>query len=81
MSKIKRSLPEDFSVLQGDELDGSPAAVLLTDVDFAINELHRSLATLRKYIPLLAPYQRELLNYASELGELAEVAGRPFGES
>jgi len=39
MSKIKRSLPEGFSALQGDELDGEPNADVVIEVRGGVAEV------------------------------------------
>lgn len=77
MSKIKRSLPEDFSVLDGTELDGTPDIndvpddlMLVMCIGSDINELRDRLTDSR-----LAD---QLRSYATSLYEMAEKVEKPF---
>lgn len=83
MSKIKRSLSEDFSVLQGDELDGSPDIVAEVQeaqigVGHAMHSIDTSISFLEKNPELLLGEEDHLRAYADRLQDLAAKAGIPF---
>lgn len=76
MSKIKQSLPEDFSVLQGDELDGEPEATEPSEADHQVNELSRAITALEKLKPY--SYYDELDKLSARLSQLVSDMDKPF---
>ncbi len=62
MSKIKQSLDENFSVLQGDELEPKIEATYPPIEDWAVEDLRRAVLRLKE----VKPYQ-----YTDELKKIA----------
>jgi hypothetical protein len=79
MSKIKQSLPEDFSVLQGDELDGTPPISDEPDaLDFAMRDLSSAITTIEENKMGCFHYKEELKELSVKLANIAEFADVPF---
>lgn len=78
MSKTKRALPEDFSVLRGDELDGEPSVATLepSEADHQVNELTRAITALEKLKPY--GYYTELDTLSARLSQLVSDLDKPF---
>lgn len=76
MSRIKQSLPEDVSVLTGEELDGTPDNQEPSQVDWAIAELNNSIITLEKHGA--TGYVKELKDYRQRLQNVIEKTLMPF---
>jgi hypothetical protein len=83
MSKIKSSLPEGFSVLTGDELDGSPDVSEPTDQDlavgFALQDLSKAVQTLEENKFALSTDEiQEIEQATTRLGNIAKFFRKPF---
>jgi hypothetical protein len=77
MSKTKRSLPEDFSVLTGTEQDGTPELHDIPQEYVLMNCIDNDITNLRDLV--IAPNDaKELRRMATKLTELADEAERPF---
>ena len=76
MSRIKQSLAEDISVLDGTELDGTPDNNEPTKVDWAIAELNNAIITLEQN--LATGYITELKDYRKRLQAVIEKTLKPF---
>lgn len=74
MSLIKRALPEDFSVLTGDELEASYDEP--TRSDWAMSELNNAIGTLEKFGAV--GYTTNLKDYITRLEAVVDVTERPF---
>lgn len=80
MSRTKQALPEGFSVLTGDELDGSPDVTEPTNeelaVGFAMQDLTKAVQTLKQYKPL--DCYDEIDKAQADLAELIADMDKPF---
>lgn len=82
MSKIKSMLPEGFSVLTGDELDGTPD-VDTSDQDiavgFALQDLNNAVRTLEENKFALSEDEvKEIEQATTKLGNIAKFFRKPF---
>lgn len=79
MSKIKQSLPEDYSVLTGSELDGSPAIVdEPCAVDYAMRDLASAMIVLEQNRIDCFAYASELKELAGYLNDIVAYTEKPF---
>jgi hypothetical protein len=77
MSKTKRSLPEDVDITDPKDVgDNQPMSAEPTQVDYAMNELYRSIYILERNS--LVGYADELDALMVRLADVYEKARKPF---
>lgn len=76
MSLTKRALPEGFSVLTGEELDGEPDTNEPSASDWAISELFNAVGTLEKEGAI--GYVTELKEIRARLQTVIDNTLKPF---